>query len=99
MTRSAGAFVPVRPATVGRRSIVIAAASCLFAVPPDSPVEGQQTRVKAMVGGRDFARSQVNLALGGTLGVQPGSSFKPIIYLTAIDNGYTPSSIIVMLWL
>ncbi|MDF2681924.1 MAG: carboxypeptidase, partial [Brevibacillus sp.] len=43
--------------------------------------------IKAMVGGRDYKQSQYNRALGKR---QPGSSFKPIMYLAALQNGYTP---------
>ncbi len=50
-------------------------------------------RVLAIVGGFSFAQSQFDRATQARR--QPGSSFKPIIYLTALDNGYTPSSIIV----
>jgi penicillin-binding protein 1A len=50
-------------------------------------------RVLALVGGFSFAQSQFDRAVQAHR--QPGSSFKPIIYSTAIDNGYTPSSIIV----
>ena len=52
-------------------------------------------RVVAMVGGRDFDASQVNLALGaaaGGSGRQPGSSFKPIVLATAIDQGISLES-------
>jgi penicillin-binding protein 1A len=50
-------------------------------------------RVLAIVGGFSFAASQFDRATQARR--QPGSSFKPIIYTTALDNGYTPSSIIV----
>jgi len=50
-------------------------------------------RVLAIIGGFSFHQSQFDRATQALR--QPGSSFKPIIYLTAIDNGYTPSSIIV----
>ncbi len=50
-------------------------------------------RVLALVGGFSFAESQFDRAVQAHR--QPGSSFKPIIYSTALDNGYTPSSIIV----
>lgn len=46
--------------------------------------------IKAMVGGRDYRANQYNRALAGTR--QPGSSFKPILYLTALENGMTPVS-------
>ena len=50
-------------------------------------------RVLAIVGGFSFGESQFDRAMQARR--QPGSSFKPLIYTTAIDNGYTPSSIIV----
>ncbi|MFS0557612.1 transglycosylase domain-containing protein [Brevibacillus sp. 179-C9.3 HS] len=43
--------------------------------------------IKAMVGGRDYKVSQFNRVLGKR---QPGSSFKPIMYLSSLQNGYTP---------
>ncbi|HEY0234087.1 MAG TPA: penicillin-binding protein 1A [Afipia sp.] len=50
-------------------------------------------RVLAMAGGFSFDQSQFNRATQAYR--QPGSSFKPIVYSTALDNGYTPASIIV----
>jgi penicillin-binding protein 1A len=49
--------------------------------------------VLAMVGGFDFARNQFNRALQARR--QPGSAFKPFIYAAAIENGWTPASVIV----
>jgi penicillin-binding protein 1A len=49
-------------------------------------------RVLAMVGGFSFDQSQFNRATQALR--QPGSSFKPFVYAAALDNGYTPSSII-----
>jgi penicillin-binding protein 1A len=48
--------------------------------------------VKAIVGGRDFygPGGQVNLALGGSTGMQPGSSFKPFVLAEALDQGVSP---------
>jgi penicillin-binding protein 1A len=48
--------------------------------------------VKAMVGGRDWNVSQVNLATGGSVGFQAGSSFKVFTLATALENGYKPDS-------
>ncbi len=47
-------------------------------------------RVFAMVGGFSFDQSEFNRASQALR--QPGSSFKPFVYATALDNGYTPSS-------
>ncbi|MCB1508046.1 MAG: penicillin-binding protein 1A [Hyphomicrobiaceae bacterium] len=49
-------------------------------------------RVVAMVGGFSFSESQFNRATQAQR--QPGSSFKPFIYAAALDNGYTPSSVV-----
>ena len=49
-------------------------------------------RVFAMVGGFSFDQSEFNRATQALR--QPGSSFKPFVYATALDNGYTPSSIV-----
>ncbi|MEX0643906.1 MAG: penicillin-binding protein 1A [Parvularculaceae bacterium] len=49
-------------------------------------------RVLAMVGGFSFQLSEFNRALQALR--QPGSSFKPFVYSAALDNGYTPSSIV-----
>lgn len=49
-------------------------------------------RVLAMAGGFSFDESQFNRATQAQR--QPGSSFKPFVYASAIDNGYTPSSIV-----
>jgi penicillin-binding protein 1A len=49
-------------------------------------------RVFAMVGGFSFDQSEFNRATQAQR--QPGSSFKPIVYAAALDNGYTPSSIV-----
>ncbi|MFN3890486.1 MAG: penicillin-binding protein 1A [Beijerinckiaceae bacterium] len=49
-------------------------------------------RVLAMVGGFSFDQSEFNRATQAWR--QPGSSFKPFVYSTALDNGYTPSSIV-----
>src|ERR1700754_5340590 len=50
-------------------------------------------RVLAMVGGFSFDQSQFNRATQAYR--QPGSTFKPLVYSAAMDNGYTPSSIMV----
>ena len=49
--------------------------------------------VRAMVGGRDYGESQFNRAVDALR--QPGSSFKPYVYATALANGFKPSSVVV----
>jgi penicillin-binding protein 1A len=56
----------------------------LVAMTPDGSV-------RAMVGGRNYADSQYNRAV--TAKRQPGSAFKPFVYLTAIEAGLTPETI------
>jgi len=48
--------------------------------------------VRALAGGFSFDESQFNRATQAMR--QPGSAFKPIVYSAALDNGYTPSSIV-----
>lgn len=56
-------------------------------------IEPKTGKVKALVGGRDFGSSEFNRAIQNNR--LPGSSFKPIIYLTAIDKGqYHPATIV-----
>ena len=47
--------------------------------------------IRAMIGGRDFRQSVFNRAIQAHR--QPGSSFKPIIYAAAIENGYTMADV------
>lgn len=49
-------------------------------------------RVLAMVGGFSYDQSQFNRATQALR--QPGSSFKPFVYAAALDNGYTPSTLV-----
>jgi penicillin-binding protein 1A len=49
--------------------------------------------VRAMVGGRDYGQSQFNRAVDALR--QPGSSFKPYVYSTALTHGMKPTSIVV----
>jgi len=49
--------------------------------------------LRAMVGGRDYGQSQFNRATDALR--QPGSSFKPYVYATALANGFKPTSIVV----
>ncbi len=56
-------------------------------------IEAGTGLVKVMVGGRDFMQSQFNRAIQSRR--QPGSAFKPIIYAAALDNGFTPATMII----
>ena len=47
--------------------------------------------VRAMIGGRNYAESQFNRAIAAKR--QPGSAFKPFVYLTALEHGLTPDSV------
>lgn len=49
-------------------------------------------RVRAMMGGKEFADSSFNRAIQARR--QPGSAFKPIIYAAAVERGYGPNSIL-----
>jgi len=48
--------------------------------------------VQALVGGRNYEASQFNRATSARR--QPGSSFKPFVYLTAVERGYTPDMVV-----
>jgi penicillin-binding protein 1A len=61
--------------------------------PPEGAVvtvEPQTGYVKTMVGGSDFFRSEFNRAVQAKR--QPGSAFKPFIYIAALEAGFTPAS-------
>ncbi len=71
----------------------------LFLLQQDPAVEGALValdphtgRVLSMVGGFSFYKNQFNRSIQAWR--QPGSSFKPFVYLAALDSGYTPSSLI-----
>jgi len=55
-------------------------------------VELKTGRIKAMVGGTNYQSSQFNRAVLARR--QPGSSFKPLVYLTALNLGFTPQDVI-----
>jgi penicillin-binding protein 1A len=56
----------------------------LVAMTPDGAV-------RALVGGRNYAENQFNRAVSARR--QPGSTFKPFVYLTALEHGLTPQTI------
>ncbi|MEI6440569.1 MAG: penicillin-binding protein 1A [Alphaproteobacteria bacterium] len=85
---SAGDVILVEPASTGgfRLRQIPAVNGALVAIEPNSG------RVLAMVGGYSFSLSSFNRATQALR--QPGSSFKPIVYATALENGYTPASVV-----
>ncbi len=56
----------------------------IVAISPDGAV-------RALVGGRNYAESQYNRAVAAKR--QPGSAFKPFVYLTALERGLTPDTV------
>jgi penicillin-binding protein 1A len=50
-----------------------------------------QGGVKALIGGRSYRASPFDRAVKGLR--QPGSAFKPFVYLAALESGYTPDSV------
>ena len=67
-------------------------------LPQDRPLQGalvaidpQTGLIKALVGGRDYSESQFNRALAQR---QPGSAIKPFLYYAALENGFTPATLI-----
>lgn len=83
---SAGDLVFVEPAQGGgyRLKQVPLVNGALVAMEPHTG------RVLAMVGGYSFSLSKFNRATQAQR--QPGSAFKPFVYATALENGYTPAS-------
>jgi penicillin-binding protein 1A len=64
---------------------VDASQAALVAMKPDGAI-------KAIIGGRDYEDSQFNRATEAQR--QPGSAFKPFVYLAALRNGFEPNSIV-----
>ncbi len=54
-------------------------------------IDPHNGHVMAMVGGRDYLESQFNRATDAMR--QPGSTFKPFVYATALERGYTPITV------
>ncbi len=52
-------------------------------------IDPHSGEIRAMIGGRDFEKSEFNRAVQSRR--QPGSGFKPFIWATALENGMTPS--------
>lgn len=55
-------------------------------------VDPHTGHIKAFVGGKDYKQSQFNRVFAKR---QPGSTFKPILYLSALEHGFTPTTSIV----
>jgi penicillin-binding protein 1A len=55
-------------------------------------IETKTGNILTMVGGRDFDKTKWNRAV--QMPRQPGSAFKPFVYTAAMDNGWTPDSIL-----
>jgi len=55
-------------------------------------IEPQTGYIKAMVGGYDFFKSEFNRAVQARR--QPGSAFKPFVYIAALESGQTPASLV-----
>ncbi|HTI66562.1 MAG TPA: penicillin-binding protein 1A [Caulobacteraceae bacterium] len=83
-----GDLVFVEPTEAGRYGLrqVPAVNGALVAIEPRSG------RVLAMVGGYSFSLSNFNRATQALR--QPGSAFKPFVYATALENGFSPMSVI-----
>ena len=68
------------------------------ALAPDRPegallaLEPQTGYIRAMVGGYDFFKSEFNRAVQAHR--QPGSAFKPFVYMAALEAGQTPASVV-----
>src|SRR6266478_5922804 len=66
--------------------------------PPERPegallaLEPQTGYIRAMVGGYDFFNSEFNRAVQERR--QPGSAFKPFVYMAALESGQTPASVV-----
>ena len=95
------ATVPAKPADVLSINdiILVSKKGDKYALEQMPSVEGALValnphtgRVLAMAGGFAFEKNQFNRAIQANR--QPGSSFKPFVYLAALDSGYTPSSLI-----
>lgn len=83
LQRRAGEIVERALAERGRA--LDAGQAAVVALAPDGAI-------RALVGGRSYADSQFNRAVKAHR--QPGSAFKPVVYLTAIERGLTPDSIV-----
>jgi 1A family penicillin-binding protein len=82
-------------ALAGRHPTKVAGKTGPPSVPPEGAVlviEPPTGYIKALVGGSDFARSEFNRAVNARR--QPGSAFKPFVYLAALQAGRTPADLL-----
>jgi penicillin-binding protein 1A len=82
-------------ALVGRHASRVAGKGAAPLVPPEGAVlliEPPTGYIKALVGGSDFSRSEFNRAVNARR--QPGSAFKPFVYLAALQAGRTPADLL-----
>jgi penicillin-binding protein 1A len=86
---NAGDVIYVEPAKSDGQFVLRQVPEVSGAMVVEDPLTG---RVLAMVGGFSYDQSQFNRATQALR--QPGSSFKPLVYAAALDNGYTPSTIV-----
>lgn len=89
---------PLNPNVKGKKEVI--ADSLMLTLEQEPEVDGaflavdnKTGQIKAMVGGFDFKKSQWNNATQALR--QTGSTIKPIVYAAALENGFTPASIIV----
>lgn len=85
---------------VGIKSIDKNKKEALFTLEQEPLIEGALISldpytgfIKAMVGGYDYGRSEFNRAVFARR--QPGSAFKPLVYASAIEKGFTPATTII----
>ncbi len=74
----------------GKENEFVPVSGALLCIDNRTPYKGY---IRAMVGGRDFYTEQYNTTTQARR--QPGSSVKPFVWAAAIENGLTPSTIIV----
>ncbi len=78
-----------------RQTSKVAGPSATRATRPEGAVlvmESTTGYIKALVGGSDFGRSEFNRAIHARR--QPGSAFKPFVYLAALEAGRTPADLV-----
>jgi len=92
-----GDVIVVDPVTANAKGVAYPAGSYGLRQLPDVDgsivaLDPHTGRILAMSGGYSYERSQFNRVTQAMR--QPGSAFKPFVYLAALDHGYTPSTLI-----